>query len=141
MVTKLSTKAMGAALALEFASVCAYRGATVCEPFGDFSPYDLLLDVPKVGFFRVQVKAASLRSDGKYTYNTQTRIPCVGATGKMSSKAQRYSQGVVDALVSKIGVDWFIHDNVHTLPASVTINPTTDGKYASATNAWGKFGL
>jgi len=46
----MSTKATGAALVLEFAAVCAYRGATVCEPFGDFAPYDILLDVPGKGF-------------------------------------------------------------------------------------------
>ena len=141
MATTLSTKATGAALALEFASICAYKGAVVCEPFGDFAAYDLLLDVPGVGFFRVQVKSASVGSTGSCTYNAQPRVPIVGASGKISSKAQRYAKGAVDALVSKVGNSWYIHDNVHFLPASVTINPQKRGKYAVAENAWPRVGL
>lgn len=141
MVNSITTKATGAALALDFASICAYKGAIVCEPFGDFAPYDILLDVPQIGFFRVQVKTASTTKTGSLSFNAQPRVPCVGGNGKLSSKVQPYSADTVDALVSKIGNDWFILDNVHQLPATVSINPAKPGKYAAAQNAWARIGL
>ena len=141
MATTITTKATGAALALEFASICAYKGAIVCEPFGDFAPYDILLDVPGEGFFRVQVKTASTTQQGNLSFNAQPRVPCVGKNGNISTKAQPYVAGTVDALVSKINSDWFILDNVHTLPATVAINPAKPGKYAKARNAWERIGL
>lgn len=138
----MATKAIGAALALDFASLCAYKGAIVCEPFGDFAPYDLLLDVPGKGFFRVQVKTASKNAGGKFVLNAQPRVPCVGKNGKLSSKSQPYALGVVDAIVSKVGTDWYIFNNVHTLPASISIDPTgPNQKYYHGKNAWARVGL
>lgn len=136
----MGTKSVGAVTALQFAAEAAQRGATVCDPIGDDSPYDFALDVPGKGFFRVQVKSASLSQSG-YQLNAHPRIPCQGKNGKLSSKVVKYKQGEVDALVSKIGPDWYIFDNVHLLPATIKIVSSGNGKFAVGKNNWHRIGL
>ncbi|MGN2248025.1 group I intron-associated PD-(D/E)XK endonuclease [Frateuria sp. GZRR35] len=137
----MGTKSRGAITVLQFAAEAATRGATVCDPIGDDSPYDLVLDVPNVGFKRIQVKTASKTTTGVYNIPCQPRVPCVGSNGKMTSKASPYKNGAVDALVSCVEGTWYIFTTVHLLPATIAINPKSSGKYAGAANSWKDIGL
>lgn len=136
-----NTKNPGAALALEFAAECIRRGGVVSEPYGDNARYDLLLD-NGTGIFRVQIKSASHKGNGVYTFNSSRKVPS-SIPGK-SSVSVPYKQGEVDLIVTRAGHAWYLFRNPHTFPGNTTVYPSgtsKKGKYEYGKEAWEIVGL
>jgi hypothetical protein len=135
--SNVRTSSIGAALELEFAAVCARKGAIVCAPLGGQAvSFDLVLFVGKNNF-RVQVKSATLCRNGYYVINTQARIPTVGKNNLVSTRPAPYAEGAVDVLVTKVGEDWYLFKDVHLLPATIAIGiGKMNKKYGHGANAW-----
>jgi len=101
-------KIVGTVLELEFAAECIGRGAIVSQPFGDNAHYDFLVDNRK-RIYRVQVKAASLKADGKsYSVNLTRKLPKMRpqAPGG-SSRSVPYEEGALDCIVTKAKGTWY----------------------------------
>ena len=120
-------KTVGTILELEFAAECVRRGAIVSQPFGDNAHYDSLVD-NGTRIYRVQVKAASLKTDGKsFSVNLTRKLPKMRpAAPGGSSRSVPYEEGTLDCIVTKAGGTWFFFDRPHLLTANEGIYPEAE---------------
>jgi hypothetical protein len=120
-------KIVGTVLELEFAAECVRRGAIVSQPFGDNAHYDFLIDNGQK-IYRVQVKAASLKTDGKsYSVNLTRKLPKMRPTAPGgSSRSVPYEEGALDCIVTRAKGTWFFFDKPHVLTANECIYPEAD---------------
>ena len=135
-------KIVGTVLELEFAAECVRRGAIVSQPFGDNAHYDFLIDNGK-GFYRVQVKAASLKPDGKsYSVNLTRKLPKMRplAPGG-SSRSVPYEEGALDCIVTRAKGSWYFFDNPHVLTANEGIYPDSDVSRYKGNRGWERWDL
>jgi len=107
------TKTKGALTVLEFAYECVKRGATVSEPIGDNSRYDLIVD-SGTRLSRVQVKKANDQGGGVFSVN---------GTRKVSGKSVPYVLGELDCLVTRAGNSWFFFPEPHKLKSIFQVRP------------------
>jgi hypothetical protein len=119
---KKEKKRKGTLLEMRFAAECIERGAVVSQPFGDYAPYDLLVDV-KVKIYRVQVKSASPNGSGKYLVNLTKKAPNTRKGAGPSSRSVRYEPGEIDYIVTNAGGVWFFFDNPHELTGNENVYP------------------
>jgi hypothetical protein len=117
-------KIVGTVLELEFAAECIRRGLVVSQPFGDNAHYDFLVDSGS-RIFRVQVKAASAKPDGRsFSVNLTRKLPKMRPDDPGgSSRSVPYEEGVLDCIVTRAGGVWFFFDKPHTLTANESVYP------------------
>lgn len=122
-------KVVGTVLELEFAAECIRRGAIVSQPFGDNAHYDFLVDAGGK-IYRVQVKAASPKPDGKsFSVNLTRKLPKMRPDDPGgSSKSVSYEEGVLDCIVTRARGIWYFFDNPHLLSANENVYPDADVK-------------
>ena len=117
----------------------------VSQPFGDNAHYDFLVDNRK-RIYRVQVKAASLKADGKsYSVNLTRKLPKMRpqAPGG-SSRSVPYEEGALDCIVTKAKGTWYFFDKPHVLTANEGIYREADiSRYKGnrGCERWGLVGL
>lgn len=143
----MGLKTTGAITVLEFAAECMRRGATVSQPIGDDSPYDLVIDNGHE-MFRIQVRTAWKHSDGsgKYYISTCARTPAVSKkSGKASSVAKPFKVGDFDFFASKAGDYWYVIDVRQQMPTSgVCVWPDREShrmKWNAGKDDWPAVGL
>jgi hypothetical protein len=120
-------KIIGTVLELEFAAECIRRGAVVSQPFGDNAHYDFLIDNGRK-IYRVQVKTASVKADGKsYSVNLTRKLPKMrpSAPGG-SSRSVPYEAGALDCIVTRAKGSWFFFDRPHVLTGNEGIYPEAE---------------
>ena len=122
-MNKDAREVASSALDLEFAAECIRRGAVVSQPFGSNAQYDFLVDNGK-SIFRVQVKSASPRGDGRFSVNLTRKLPRnrPGEPGG-SSRSVPYEEGVLDCIITRADGVWFFFDEPHTLSADERVYP------------------
>jgi hypothetical protein len=133
-----NTKAVGAITELEFAWECLRRGGVISEPIGENCRYDFILDNGKE-LIRIQVKTASERRPGVFTFNGTRKIVI-----KKKSKAVPYNKSELDCLVTKAGGFWFFFTEPQNLCGSVEIRPKETAqasKWNSGKDNWASVGL
>lgn len=123
-------KIVGTVLELEFAAECIRRGAVVSQPFGDNAHYDFLVD-SGARIFRVQVKAASPKPDGRsFSVNLTRKLPKMRPDDPGgSSRSVPYEEGVLDCIVTRARGIWFFFDSPHLLTANESVYPESGDAY------------
>ena len=90
----LNAKQAGASYEAQFTADALKRGLNVLQPFGDYLPYDLIVENKRAETFRVQVKGTTHKQKGKnHAYRTTAasgnhRI----GKNKITPDKQTYSQ-------------------------------------------------
>jgi len=130
-----NAKQAGAAHEAQFAADALHRGLNVLQPFGDYLPYDLIVENKKHKTFRVQVKGTAHRQKGKI--ETFRITASYGSTRLGKNKIGREQADVLAVYVAP-ATTWY-HIPIDKL-ASATVNmrPTKEsaGQYEVWKNAW-----
>ena len=132
----MNPKRRGSQYEAAFISEALKRGLDVLESFGDYKPYDLVIQKENGHFYRVQVKGTNSQIKNKPGF----KILAAGG----NTKKTVLNPDEVDVLAAYVEP----HDTWYIIPVtkldgniSVYLNPKTklNGKYEVWRNAWSVF--
>jgi len=129
------TKREGASYEALFTSEALSRGLNVLQPFGDFLPYDLLVENQHGQLIRVQVKGTTYKQKGKKNTYHMT----VGKSAGYKSKV-KLSKEDADVLAAYAAPDktWYHIPLEHLKSITVHLRPTekSSAQYEVWKEAW-----
>ena len=132
----MNLKRRGSQYEAAFATQALKRGLDILEPYGDYMPYDVMVQNADGRIQRVQVKGTGARIKGKPGYKI---IAASGNTGKTPLNPEE-----VDVLAAYVELE----DTWYLIPikklkgnVSVYLNPNTkrNGRYEVWKEAWNVF--
>lgn len=118
-----NTRRRGAVVELRFALACIERHAMVAAPWGDYAPYDWIVD-NGTRLYRVQVKSAhkrTARSRGGWQFPSTSFRQVYGTT---KSYMKPYAPNSFDVLVGYLGGHWAFYPEPEKCPNMVYISDT-----------------
>ena len=134
----LNAKQAGASYEAQFTADALKRGLNVLQPFGDYLPYDLIVENKRAETFRVQVKGTTHKQKGKNNAYRTTAASGNHRIGK--NKITPDKADVLALYVAPVNV-WYHIPVEKGAAATVTVRPVTEssGQYEVWKNAWNTY--
>ena len=127
---------MGAGYEARFTSEALGRGLNVCQPFGDYSPYDVLVENKAGGAWRrVQIKGTAHKQRGK---NDTYRVTAAVGNQRVGKNKLTIAHCDVLALyVAPLDI-WYNIPIQYVVSATVYVRPVKGSKaqYEKWRDAW-----
>ena len=114
------------------------RGLNVLHPYGDYLPYDMIVENKRNETFRVQIKGTAYKQKGKNNVYRVTAASGNQRTGK--NKITKEKADVLAVYVAPVDV-WYHIPVEKVAAATVSVRPVTEsrGQYEVWKNAWNTY--